>query len=199
MFHVSLLLSLLTGLQPQTVLQWVSVYHVASSLQLSLHFYPSSLLLSPQCLSNCITCRFSLTIRQLFFQSFSSTCNVALSVISVWKWDSRNWQSISLSYVSIIKFSGRTSFLLKSAYKLRHRPLQHTASLTIKMVWIFLGLCCGASSNLCFLVFSLAKLLIVTSVWGCLGTDACRRKKCYVFGMCCFYVQLSPLPQILSK
>lgn len=72
----------------------------------------------------------------------------SLSVITVSKWDSRNWQSISLSYINSIKSSRRTSFLLKSAYKLRHRPLQHTASLTIKMVWIFLGLCCGTTSNL---------------------------------------------------
>lgn len=40
----------------------------------------------------------------------------------------------SFSYISYSKSSRRTSFLLKSAYKLRHRPLQQTASLTMKMV-----------------------------------------------------------------
>lgn len=84
------LLFLLTGffqviswLQPQTVLQWISFYNTESFLQLSFHFHPSILLLSPQCVSNCITCRFSFIIRQLVFWSVSCT------VVTDCNWDWR--------------------------------------------------------------------------------------------------------------
>lgn len=52
-----------------------------SSLQLSLHFYSSWLLLPPQCLWNCITSRFSSTIRQLFFDNFHLHAIGPLSVL----------------------------------------------------------------------------------------------------------------------
>lgn len=112
------------------------------------------------CLSNLITCRFSLMTRQLFFQSFSSTCSVVVSqsVIAVSKWHSRNWWSISLSYINNKVFQENLFPAEVCLWTVRDRPLPHTASLTIKMVWIFLGQCCGTTSNLCFLVFSQAKL-----------------------------------------